>query len=78
MKFITLLTFLLSITLLTSKKVSSESSKAKKMRALGRLNKGKSKKQFHPSAQLTNMVGPSAFAYGYGTSDRTLSDYVVN
>jgi len=78
MKFVTLLTFLLSITLLTSKKVSSESSKTKKIKALGKLNKGKSKKQFHQSAQLTNMVGPSAFSYGYGTSDRTLSDYVVN
>jgi hypothetical protein len=77
MKFITLLTFLFSITLKTSKKVSSHSEKSKKVKALGRLGKGKSKKQFNPTAQLTNMVGPSAFTYGYGTSDHTLSDYVV-
>jgi hypothetical protein len=80
MKFITLLAIVISIISISSKKVSSENRNAKgkaKEKSLFKYKKGKSKKQFNPAAQLSEMQGLNSYSYGYGTSDQTLSDYVV-
>ena len=80
MKFLTLLAIIISIISISSKKVSSKGrnaiSKAKE-KALLKNKIGKNKKQFNPAAQLSDMQGLNSFSYGYGTSDQTLSDYVV-
>jgi hypothetical protein len=80
MKFITLLAIIISIISINSKKVETEGQKSKeklKEKSSSRIKKGKNRKQFNPAAQLSEMQGLNSYSYGYGTSDNTLSDYVV-
>jgi hypothetical protein len=76
MKFIALLAFIISLTSISSKKLSTK--KKSKERSSAKMKTEEKTRQFGPQAQMSNVVGPSALTYGYGTSDNTLANFVVS
>ena len=76
MKFIALLALIISLTSISSKKLSTK--KKSKERSSAKMKTEGKTRQFGPQAQMSNVVGPSALTYGYGTSDNTLANFVVS